>query len=119
VSDKREIRVVNQAEYLVTHNMNANKFSAPDYNRYSIFSTDFSLVDQKAGLKKVSFDYDITSKQFWGDLDTSRIESLIEETQRKNRDDLMIGAPIDPAHSSNENDSKYSMKVRKAFLIKL
>jgi hypothetical protein len=61
------------------------------------------------GLQKVSFNYDITSKQFWGSLDSSRIESASEESDRENIEGLRIGAPLSPDYSSEENDSKYSM----------
>ena len=59
----------------------------------------------------VSFDYDITSNQFWGDLDMTRIESAIEETQRQNSGSFMIGTPIELDSSIERNDSKYSMRA--------
>ena len=63
----------------------------------------------KIDTQRVSFDYDITSKQFWGGLDASRIESAIEESQRKDRDALVIGVPLSSEYSLEQGDEKYSM----------
>jgi len=81
-------------------------------NHYDIFSKPIILGSSPRANKNiqlVSFDYDITSKQFWGDLDASRIESAIAESQRQNRDALMIGAPLSSEYSLGEGDNKYSM----------
>jgi hypothetical protein len=59
--------------------------------------------------QRVSFDYDITSKQFWGGLDANRVESAIEESQIQHRDSLMIGAPLSSEYLLEEGDDKYSM----------
>ena len=68
-----------------------------------------SVSNVKKELQRVSFDYDITSKQFWGDFDASRIESAVEESARQNRDASMIGAPLSSEYSLEQGDSKYSM----------
>jgi len=84
-------------------------------NPYNIF-TKLVVLDSALNTKKmyneiqrVSFDYDITSKQFWGNLDSSRIDSLIEENQRLEGDALMIGAPLSSEYSLEQGDKKYSM----------
>jgi hypothetical protein len=63
----------------------------------------------KEEIQRVSFDYDITSNQFWGNLDASSIESTSEESLRQNSDVLIIGAPISPDYHYEKGDSKYSM----------
>jgi hypothetical protein len=92
-------------------------FSASSgYNPYDITSNLITLDDTlgsastaKQALQRVSFDYDITSRQFWGDLDATRIESAIEESERRDRDTLMIGVPLSSEYSLEEGDNKYSM----------
>ncbi len=66
-------------------------------------------LNVKKELQRVSFDYDITSKQFWGGLDASRIESAIEESKRKDRNALVIGVPLSSEYSLEQGDEKYSM----------
>ena len=67
----------------------------------------------KKEFKRISFDYDITSKQFWGKLDASSIESAIEESQRQGSGALggalIIGTPLSPEYSLEQGDGKYSM----------
>ncbi len=57
---------------------------------FSTLSVDQELEN---GLRRLAFNYDITSRQFWTDLDTSTIESAIEESQ--NDEASLIGAPIE------------------------
>ncbi len=84
-------------------------------NPYNIFTKrvvlDAALNAEKMHkeIQRVSFDYDITSKQFWGDLDSSKIDSLIEENQRLEGDALIIGAPLSSEYSLEQGDKKYSM----------
>ena len=60
-------------------------------------------------IQTVSFDYDIASKQFWGDFDIKRLESLIEEGQILDQNSVMIGAPLSSEYYSEQSDDKYSM----------
>lgn len=118
VLSSQNTQVVSQREYLISQSMTQEKetnTSIIDKNRYSIFSNSFEGsgfgLPHEARIKAVSFDYDITSSQFWGNLDMTRIESAIEETQRKNSGSFMLGAPIELDSSLQRNDSKYSMKA--------
>lgn len=61
--------------------------------------------------QRVSFEYDITSKQFWGDLDASRIDSMLEESQRRNGNALIIGTPLSSEYFLEQGDEKYSMNA--------
>ncbi len=83
--------------------------------RYSIFSNDLFTVsydqNSRRSIERVSFNYDITSKRFWGNLDSSRIESAAEESRRENKDAVMIGTPLSPEYYSEQGDSKYSMSA--------
>ncbi len=82
-------------------------------DRYDILSNDLSVAsaNNQAGIQRVTFNYDITSKQFWGSLDSSRIESAIEESKRQASDASLIGAPLSSDYNSagQVGDSKYSM----------
>jgi hypothetical protein len=83
-------------------------------NSYNVFSKivvlDFvSNTINSNEIQRVSFDYDITSKQFWGNIDTSRIDSLIEGNQKLDENPLMIGAPLSSEYSLEQGDKKYSM----------
>ena len=82
-------------------------------SRYDILSKElFSqnsdmLLEQDS--QKVSFNYDITSKQFWESLDSSRIESASEESNREKAEALRIGAPLSTDYYSEQGDEKYSL----------
>jgi len=85
-----------------------------DNNRYSILSKDLFTPTDKAiehSVKKIAFNYDITSNEFWGNLDSSSIESASEETIRKSIDNWELGAPLSSEYYSDQNDSIYSLKV--------
>ena len=89
-----------------------------DESRYSIFSDDFYL-DFNAiatdGIQHVSFNYDITSKQFWGDLEMGRILPTVEGTTESLLP-LILGVPIDSSLLLDD-DSKYSIKGIKKYQI--
>jgi hypothetical protein len=94
----------------------SNTLSFIDTDRYSIFAEDSSVQTNKkevvsGAMQLASFDYDITSKHFWDDLDLSRIESAKEEIYRRSNDVLMIGVPVDTNVLPRTGDAKYSMKV--------
>ena len=68
------------------------------------------------GLNRVSFNYDVTANDFWTDLDTTRLESAIEESERQDLEASLIGAPLESEyHRQLElemmplNDSIYSL----------
>lgn len=84
-----------------------------DDNRYSILSKDlFAPTDKdiEQGTKKTSFNYDITSTQFWGSLDLSSIESASEESIRKSMENWKLGAPLSSDYYLDQGDSIYSLK---------
>lgn len=122
LSEGNKIRAVNQNEYSVAHGLmkyDLEKSTALFINgdRYSIFARDLSGVNSKfvqgSGIRRVSFDYDITSRQFWGDLDLSKIESTLEESRRKHRDALITGTPLELKAPTNRVGSLYSLGVSK------
>ena len=43
----------------------------------------------------VSFNYDVTANDFWSGLDTTRLESAIEESDRQDLEASLIGAPLE------------------------
>ena len=65
---------------------------------------------------RVSFNYDVTANDFWTDLDTTRLESAIEESDRQDFEASLIGVPLESEyHRQLElegmplNDSIYSL----------
>jgi len=68
-------------------------------------------------LQLASFDYDITSKHFWTDLDLDDKHNLTSENQHEPSDVLMIGVPVEPALIPKKGDSKYSLKIDRNYRI--
>lgn len=81
-----------------------------EQNRYSIFSKNISLADssKKGGQSTVSFDYDITSKHFWGTFNDYEIAPLSEEGDYKSNH-LLRTIPVDEIESTEFNNEKYSL----------
>ena len=82
-------------------------------NRYSILAKDLFAPINKAteqNIQKVSFNYDITSKQLWDNFDTSSIESASEESIRQNMESWRLGAPLSSDYYIDQGDTKYSLK---------
>lgn len=79
------------------------------------YATKISNQTDEASLQRVSFNYDVTSTQFWTDLDTSRIESAIEESNRQDHEASMIGVPLESDYFQLQldtqplNDSLYTL----------
>ena len=70
------------------------------------------------GLNRVSFNYDVTANDFWTDLDTTSLESALEESARQDLEASLIGAPLESEyHRQLElermplNDSIYSLNT--------
>ena len=68
--------------------------------------------------QRVSFNYDVTANDFWTDLDTTRLESAIEESNRHDLEASLIRAPLESEyHQQLEremmplNDSIYSLNT--------
>ena len=68
--------------------------------------------------RRISYSYDITSKQFWSDLDTNKFNTTIEDIIDLNSDASNIGIPLKPDYYRlPNNDSLYSIKVAKTLRI--
>ena len=91
-----------------------------DKNRYSIFSNDLGLIpgSDKEKPSKVSFDYDITSKHFWGTFNDYGIAPQLEE-DRNNSDLLLPTIPAEELYSIDLDNEKYSLKDPRKFVISL
>lgn len=118
--DDRGKQAVNQKEYIISNGLQQQgaiikTFSSIENDRYSIFAKSFSTHQNSrllnAGVKVVSFDYDITSRQFWSDLNLSKIESALEESQRKSRDSMIIGIPLELKPPAHRDESIYSLSA--------
>lgn len=70
-------------------------------NAFNSLSIDKNRDD---GLRRIAFNYDITSEQFWTDLDTSTIDSAIEESQNYNT--TVIGAPLESTYQGDLDKSE-------------
>ncbi len=68
-------------------------------------------------LQLASFNYDITSKHFWSDLDLDDKHGMILDSQQERSDVLMIGVPLEPALVPESGDSKYSLKLDRNYRI--
>jgi len=80
------------------------------FSEYNYFNSATSAVRLNKQAQAVSFDYDITSKQFWGNLDAHQLEALLDEDKNLSGDYLMLGVPLSSEYSSlEEGDKKYSM----------
>lgn len=91
----------------------ANAVSYLESKRYNILSKDLFAPTHKANeqsIQKVSFNYDITSKQFWNNFDSSSIESVSEESIREKMDNWRRGAPLSSDYYIDQGDSIYSLK---------
>ncbi len=74
--------------------------------------------DPQSDFHHVTFNYDVTANDFWSDLDTTRLESAIEESERQDFEASLIGAPLKSEyHQQPEleimqlNDSIYSLNT--------
>lgn len=68
--------------------------------------------------RRISYNYDITSKQFWSDLDTSTFNKTIEDIIDLNSDTSNIGIPLKPEYYRLPNNNLlYSIKVAETLRI--
>ncbi|GAA0426732.1 hypothetical protein GCM10009133_39130 [Cocleimonas flava] len=81
-------------------------------------SVEVEQPQHMGGLNRVSFNYDVTANDFWTDLDTSRLESAVEESARQDLEASLLGAPLGSEfHQQLEleamplNDSIYSLNT--------
>ncbi len=68
-------------------------------------------------LQLASFNYDITSKHFWSDLDLDDKHGVTLDSRHAPSDVLMIGVPVEPALIPKKGDSKYSLKIDRNYRI--
>lgn len=125
VSSKAATSSVNQKEYVISQGLQEGELErrvvSKMGDRYSIFASNFSVVRMDSSssfsTQPVSFDYDITSRQFWGDLDISKIESALEESERKDKGSFIIDTPYESLtpNGRDRDASKYSLKAGRVF----
>jgi len=92
--------------------------------RYSIFMDKLIKKDEDREAKGpiqtiqlASFDYDITSKHFWGDLDMNNPHATVhEDSMLNNSDSLIIGVPMTLESLPVTGDEKYSLKLNRNYL---
>lgn len=63
------------------------------------FDTDLVTHSKKMpvdkSIERIAFNYDVTSENFWTDLDSSKLETAKEEMERKQREKSTIGTPLE------------------------
>ncbi|MEE9445656.1 MAG: hypothetical protein V3V19_08320 [Cocleimonas sp.] len=92
-------------------------------NRYSIFMDKFTHENERQLPKRsiqtiqlASFDYDITSKHFWGDLELNNPHaSVLEDSILRNRDSLLMGVPMNLDLLPKIGDEKYSLRINRNY----
>jgi len=106
-----DVNTVSYRQVKYSHNNDRYNILRSDLFTTNTVRSDLFSTNTVKNIESVSFNYDITSKQFWGNLDSSRIESAAEESLRESSDALVIGTPLSPEYHSPESDSdaKYSM----------
>ena len=72
-----------------------NSYKENSNERQSQHSMLKELENTQGRLHPVAFNYDVTSENFWADLDSSKIESVSEEIQRESLDASVIGVPLE------------------------
>ena len=77
---------------------------------------DQALYQGIQTLHLASFDYDITSKHFWSDLDIDASHKMTLES-KPDTDILMIGVPVEPKFLPKKGDAKYSLKINRNYRI--
>lgn len=103
----KELSVKKETHFLIKSD---NSYNTSDNGNGVIpYSALNANINQEA--QRVSFDYNITSDQFWGSFDVNRIESMIDQNQQQNLDTLMIGAPLSSEYFLEQDDAKYSMRA--------
>jgi len=84
-----------------------NKISSVEGNLY-LFD-GINAASKKKDIKRVAFSYDITSDQFWNDLDSSNIGQIKEDIRKDNYHSHALNL-LDESNSLLDNsDSKYSL----------
>ncbi len=108
---------VSHNKYSVIYNLSStsvNSTTKVDNSRYSLLSKDVFINNyhHDASVTPVSFDYDITSDQFWSDL---LLDTLDQNVNSPSLGGQLLGTPITPFGSPlkrEEGSYKYSMKNR-------
>jgi len=90
--------------YKVSNTEKLKQAESVDIQSSSIKSFDlFSHIDTESNFEKapvdkdierIAFNYDVTSENFWTDLDSSKLETATEEIERKQKEQGTIGAPL-------------------------
>ncbi|KAG1663505.1 tRNA (cytidine/uridine-2'-O-)-methyltransferase TrmJ [Nymphon striatum] len=121
-SPKNDLYSLNQSFKQKTDNQSTPKF-VQDFEALLIETqkqtkSQTQSQNSHSGLQRVSFNYDVTASDFWTDLDTTRLESAIEESDRHDFEASLLGAPLESEyHQQLEeelmplNDSIYTLKT--------
>jgi len=104
-------RINESSPYSLSEKTNNSKQS--NKNRYQIFSFE-SLSNSRQqttdNIQHISFDYDITSKQFWRELDSVRIESTNKKNNIAGDDGSFLGTPLESDYYLKQGSFKYSLR---------
>jgi len=105
-----------------TKQSNTNLRETKSIKTFNLFShvgdsTEKMAVDKE--IERIAFNYDLTSENFWSELDSSKLESASEEMERKEKEANSIGAPLElnkleklPSKFKLNNDSIYALSKK-------
>ena len=103
-------------------NSELNGVRTQTQHSFDLFSDIEISSNEKAPVEgdfeRIAFNYDVTSESFWTDLDSSKLETELEKTERKDREAATFGAPLRidddenlPADFNIEDDSIYAINT--------
>lgn len=104
-------------KFKTIYNRNGNiTASTLDMDRYSILSEKFSLSEQTKtpsnSTMTLALDYNIVSKSFWRKLGMwSELVLDLNKTKRVNAKSVIVGSPISPYYSLDQDSLKYYLKT--------
>ncbi len=82
------------------HAKEMNSLSPAEIKSFDLFShIDSETMLEKSpvdkSIERIAFNYDLTSENFWTDLDSSKLETATEEMERKQKEAGILGAPLE------------------------
>jgi len=106
-NQRMSYRVFQQEQY----SLSASVKTAHNKQRYEgnnyLFGTDDAI--EKQDIKRVAFSYDITSDQFWNDLDSSNIGQVKDDLRKDNYHSHDLNVLDESSALLDHSDYKYSI----------
>jgi len=90
-----------------------------DTQALDIFSNEENKskkISVDKSIERIAFNYDLTSENFWTDLDSSKLETAKEEMERKEKESNSIGAPLE-INKLEKLPSKYKLNDKSIYAL--